>query len=223
MVELAVYDMDRTITRHGTYTPFLLFWAWHRAPWRLLLVLFAALFGLAYVVGLISRGRLKEINQSLLMGRRVSREKLQPIVEAYARRVIESNAYSEALAQIASDRVAGRRVLLATASYAFYVEPIAKRLGISDIVATRSVWDEHGRLVAKIDGENCYGPVKLRMIQEHLATVGLDRSQVRARFYSDHASDLPVFEWADERFAVHASAALRMAAQQRGWPMIDWH
>lgn len=223
MIELAIYDMDRTITRHGTYTPFLLFYAWHRAPWRLLLIPIAAIFGLCYLLGLFSRGRLKELNQSLLMGTRVARERLAPIVEAYATRVLERNAYADALAQIASDRVAGRRVILATASYSFYVEAIAKRLGIADIVATRSHCDARGRVMARIDGENCYGQAKLVMVKDYIERLGLERSRLRIRFYSDHVSDLPVFEWSDERFAVNASPPLRLVARQRGWQMIDWH
>ena len=38
MSDLAIYDMDRTVTRHATYTPFLLHCATRRAPWRLLLL-----------------------------------------------------------------------------------------------------------------------------------------------------------------------------------------
>ena len=41
--DLAIYDMDRTITRHATYTPFLLHCAARRAPWRLLLLPFVIL------------------------------------------------------------------------------------------------------------------------------------------------------------------------------------
>ena len=36
--DLAIYDMDRTVTRRATYTPFLLHCAMRRAPWRLLLL-----------------------------------------------------------------------------------------------------------------------------------------------------------------------------------------
>ena len=36
MSDLAIYDMDRTVTRRATYTPFLLHCALRRAPWRLL-------------------------------------------------------------------------------------------------------------------------------------------------------------------------------------------
>jgi len=67
MTDFAIYDMDRTITRHATYTPFLLHCAVKRAPWRLLLLPFVILSMLAYAAKLIDRGRLKEINQRLLL------------------------------------------------------------------------------------------------------------------------------------------------------------
>ena len=38
MSDLAIYDMDRTVTKRPTYTPFLLHCAIRRAPWRLLLL-----------------------------------------------------------------------------------------------------------------------------------------------------------------------------------------
>ena len=44
MTDLAIYDMDRTVTRHATYTPFLLHCALRRAPWRLLFLPFVDRF-----------------------------------------------------------------------------------------------------------------------------------------------------------------------------------
>lgn len=223
MVELAIYDMDRTITRAGTYTPWLLFWAWHRAPWRLLLLPFAGLAGLAYAAKLITRARLKEINQTLLMGYRTDPARVAPMAEAYAKRVMVGGVYPDALAQIACDKAAGRRVILATASYAFYVEALAKRFGIAEVIATKSERDGRGRILARIDTHNCYGESKLAMVKDYFDAMSIDRSRVRVRFYSDHFSDRPVFDWSDEPIAVNASAALRAHARQHGWQMIDWH
>ena len=58
MTDLAIYDMDRTVTRRATYTPFLLHCAARRAPWRLLLIPLVMLSMLGYIAKLIDRGRL---------------------------------------------------------------------------------------------------------------------------------------------------------------------
>ena len=60
MHRLAIYDMDRTVTRHATWTPFLLHCAVRRAPWRLVFLPIVALSMLAYVLRLIDRGKLKD-------------------------------------------------------------------------------------------------------------------------------------------------------------------
>lgn len=220
--ELAIYDLDRTITRAGTYTPFLLFWAARRAPWRLLLAPAALACMAAYAAKRISRKRLKELMHLLLMGPRTSKEDLEPAVEAFARRIVDKGVYPEAKAAIAADRAKGRRVVLATAAYGFYAEAIARMLGISDVVATRARRDASGALLAKVEGENCYGTAKLAMIEDFLKEAGIDRARTRIRFYSDHASDLPVFAWADEPVAVNAASGLKMIAVQKGWPLLDW-
>jgi len=222
MSDLAIYDMDRTVTRHATYTPFLLHCAVRRAPWRLLFLPIVLLSMIAYALRLIDRARLKEINQSLLLGRHISRDELAPLTAGFAERVWQLNTLPGALRQIEEDRTAGRRLVLATASYRLYVEAIAARLRFDDVIATNSIIGLDARVTAKIDGENCYGPAKLRMIEAWFAAEGIDRSRVRVRFYSDHASDAPVMEWADEPFAANPSAKMRALAAKRGWPVIDW-
>ncbi|WP_076073215.1 HAD family hydrolase [Sphingomonas montana] len=222
MTELAIYDMDRTITRTGTYTPFLIHAALRLAPWRLLLVPFVPLAMLTYVAGIIDRKRLKEVNQRLLLGGGVSPAKLAPVTASFADAVMRTNIHPGALRQIAEDRAAGRRLVLATASYRLYVSAIAERLGFDDVIATGTMHGLDDRILPKVDGENCYGPAKLRMIEAWLGTQQLARGDVRVRFYSDHVSDGCVLDWADAPFAVNASAKLRVMAGQKGWPLLDW-
>ncbi|MEH3105821.1 MAG: HAD-IB family hydrolase [Sphingomonas fennica] len=222
MTELAIYDMDRTITRTGTYTPFLIHAARALAPWRLALSPLVVLAMAAYGTRLISRKRLKEVNQALLLGGSVSRAALAPVAASFADAVMRGNVLPGALARIAADRAAGRRLVLATASYRLYVEAIAERLGFDDVIATNSVAGVGDRLMARIDGVNCYGPDKLRMIEAWLRTVGLDRNAIRILFYSDHASDAPVMEWADEAYAANPSPKMRALAEVRGWPVLDF-
>ncbi|WP_404710868.1 HAD family hydrolase [Sphingomonas sp. MMS24-J13] len=219
---LAIYDMDRTVTRTGTYTPFLLHAAKALAPWRLAFAPVVPFVMAAYAAKLIDRRRLKEINQRLLIGGRIPRRKLAPVTEDFADLILKTNIHPGALRQIAEDKAAGRRLILATASYRFYVEPIARRLGFDDVIATGSVAGLDDIIHARIDGENNYGPAKLRLIEAWLKAEQIDRAAVHIRFYSDHASDAPVLEWADEPFAVNPSAGLKRLAAQRGWRVVDW-
>ena len=222
MSDLAIYDMDRTVTRRATYTPFLLHCAARRAPWRLLLLPVVVASMLAYVAKLIDRGRLKEINHRLLLGRRIHPRDLQPLVQSFAERQVATNIRPGALSAIARDRAEGRRIVMATASYRFYAAAIAERLGFDDVIGTGSITGLDDVLHARIDGENCYGAAKMRMVADWVDRSGLRGKHGHVRFYSDHASDAPVFEWADEPVAVNPHARLAKLAADRGWRVEDW-
>jgi HAD superfamily hydrolase (TIGR01490 family) len=222
MTDLAIYDMDRTVTKRATYTPFLLHCAVRRSPWRLLFLPAVLLSMLAYALRLIDRGRLKEINHHLLLGGRVHPRELQPLVDSFAEQQVAQNIRSGARKAIARDKTEGRRVILATASYRLYADAIAERLGFDDVIGTGSVFGLDDRVHAKIAGENCYGPAKMRMISAWVEKSGLKGAHGHVRFYSDHVSDQPVFEWADEPVAVNPHRKLRRLAEQRGWTIADW-
>jgi HAD superfamily hydrolase (TIGR01490 family) len=219
---IAIYDMDRTITRRATYTPFLIHAAVRMAPWRLLLFPFVLLAMLAYGARLIDRGRLKEWNHALLIGRGVSPERLDPVVESFAERQLATNIMPGARAALAADKAAGRRLVMATASYRLYAAEIARRLGFDDVIATESRVDSQGRILARIDGRNCYGIAKLDMIEAWLQREGLEREAVHIRFYSDHVSDAPVHHWSDEPVAANAHDRLVRLAEAEGWEVLDW-
>jgi HAD superfamily hydrolase (TIGR01490 family) len=220
MTDFAIYDMDRTVTQRATFTPFLIHCALRRAPWRLVLLPFVIASMLAYVLKFIDRGRLKEINHRLLIGHKRHPHELKPLIETFAEKMLASNVRPGARAAIAHDKSEGRRVVMATASYRFYAREIAERLGFDDCIGTNSILGLDERVHAKIDGQNCYGPAKLKMVKEWLASSGLERGHVR--FYSDHASDAPVFEWADEPVAVNPHDRLQRLAIERGWRQEDW-
>jgi len=222
MSDLAIYDMDRTVTKRPTYTPFLLHCALRGAPWRLLFMPIVAMSMAAYVLRLIDRAKLKEVNHHLLLGARIHPRELQPLVESFADAQIATNIRPGARRAIARDKEERRRVVLATASYRLYADAIAERLGFDDVIGTGSIIGLDERVHARIAGENCYGPAKLRMIADWVEKSGLKGVHGHVRFYSDHVSDQPAFEWADEPVAVNPHRKLRQLAQQRGWAIEDW-
>ncbi len=222
MTKLAIYDMDRTITVRGTYTPFLFHMLFARAPWRLVFMPLLPFGFIGYGLKLISRKGLKTYNQRLLLGSKPNVAKLEPHIERYADKVMQANSYAKAIAQVEADRAEGRKLVLATASYELYVNAIAKRLGFDDVIATRLKIDEQGQVLPEIIGENCYDIAKLDRIKSFLDEQGLAREAIHIRAYSDHVSDAPMLEFADEAIATTPSLPLRHLAKKRGWKILDW-
>ncbi|WP_428682936.1 HAD family hydrolase [Sphingopyxis sp.] len=220
---VAMYDMDRTITRSGTYSGFLMHVARRRQQWRLLLLPLVGLAGAGYALRLIDRSRLKAINLRLLVGKRFRRSEIAPLAESYADKVIARGLHAAALEQIAADRAAGYRLLLATASFHLYVDAIARRLGIDDVLATRlDEPDGADHVHARLAGDNCYGEAKFARISDWLAANEITRDQAHVRAYSDHVSDHPMLHFADEAVATTPSRKLKLLAPTMGWQVVDW-
>jgi HAD superfamily phosphoserine phosphatase-like hydrolase len=158
----------------------------------------------------------------LLIGPKIHPRLLKPLVDSFADGQVGTNIRPGARQAIARDKAEGRRLILATASYRLYAEAIAERLGFDDTIGTGAIIGLDERVHAKILGENCYGPAKLRMIAEWVEKSGLIGQHGHVRFYSDHASDQPAFEWADEPVAVNPHARLARLAAARGWQVEDW-
>lgn len=221
MTGLAIYDLDRTLTRWPTYSLFLLAAAVRHAPHRLLLVPVLAIAMLLHKLGLIGRACLKDFMQRSMLGQTVDHRHMSAMSERFVGRLLRDGLHRAGIEQIERDRAEGRRLILATAAPDYYAEMIAERLRFDAAISTRCGTDDAGR-IGGIDGANCYGPDKLRAIQAWMRAHDLAREDLHIRFYSDDRSDLPTFEWADEPVVVNAKPRFAVAARRRGWAVTNW-
>lgn len=219
---LAIYDMDKTITRQPTWTPFLAFAMRGRARWRLALMPAAAIAGLAYVAKLIDRAKLKQTTQWLVMGGSTAATRVDELSAAFADHIVATGVLDAARKRIAADKAEGYRLVMATASYAFYARAIAERLGFDAVIATDHLGQDLDYVRARIAGDNCYDAAKLRMITDWMAGEGIPREAAHIRAYSDHVSDAPMLQFADEPYAANPHKPLAELAGERGWPRVDW-
>ena len=220
MQRIAIYDLDKTITRRATFGPFLVYAVPRYRPWRILLCPLMVFTLAGFALKMLDRGRLKELNLGLMLGWQIDAGALSAISARFAGRMLARNVFRPALDRIDADRADGYRIVIASASYAFYVSNIARLLG-TDVIATRTM--TIGTAVSpRIDGENCYGEAKLAMIRDWMAHAGIARDTTHIRFYSDHASDAPSLAWADEGFAANPHGRLRALAKAQGWSILDW-
>jgi HAD superfamily hydrolase (TIGR01490 family) len=219
---LAIYDMDKTVTRRATYNGFLLHMAFNKSPWRLLLAPFLPVGLVLYALKIWDRAQLKQFSQILLIGRRVPKAQFAKYLESHADMVVGKNVYPQLLARVAQEKAAGYRHVMATASYRLYVEAIAKRLGFDDVIATDLSTDSSGHVLARIDGHNCHDVAKLELVKRWMDRHGLARATCHIRAYSDHVSDAPLLNYADEPFATNPHGPLARLAKKKGWPILDW-
>lgn len=218
---LSIFDLDRTLTVSDSWSSFLLFAARRHAPWRLAFTPLVVVLMAADKAQLFSRKGLKQAMQRLMLGSTVDHDVVTDLGRAYAEQSLERNIHADAIASIVAERAAGRRVVIASAAHRFYLEAIAERLGVTDVVGTASIW--RGRaLTPRIAGADCYGTDKPRMLELWLAGQKIDRADVHIRFFSGDPSDLPTFEWSDEAVAVNPPRQLLDLALRRGWTVYDW-
>lgn len=221
-MNIAIYDLDKTITRRPTFTHFLLYYARQTAPLRLfgLPLWIIALIG--YRIGLYGRKPLKQFGISMFMGRYLDAATLAKVVINFVSEAVLTDIQPGAAKSIENDRSQNQKLLIATAAPAFYANKIGELMGFDAVVATRHILRQDGRICHLIDGENCYGFEKLTMVKTWLDAEGLKREACYISVYSDHASDAPLMDWADAAYLVNPSEKLRKLAAQKNWQVRDF-
>jgi phosphatidylglycerophosphatase C len=223
MQQIAIYDLDRTLLRKPTFTPFLLFAARRTVPWRLLLLPIWILAMIGYRLGFYGRKPLKQFGFRLLVGSSLPDKKFMPVIAEFARLRIARDYGPAAQKSVQENRQSGARIVIATAAPEIYAREIGRQMGIDDVIAT-----QHMRMagspgyLARFDGENCYGTEKLRRIELWFKEQKLQRQDCIITSYSDHPSDAPMLDWSDQAVLVTRSVKLGQAAHKNGWAVLDF-
>jgi len=213
----AIFDLDKTITRQGTWSRFVRYATGGGVGfWGKLPVVGAQ--ALAYKAGFASRASVKERSISVYLEGQ-SRETLQAKADAFVARDVAEGLRKEARAVIEAHRVAGDRLVIASAAVDLICGAMARELGFDGVICTRMDWGTDGVLQNRLDGENCYGEEKLRRVEAFFEG---QRPPGPIVFYSDHHTDLPCLNWADRGVAVNPSARLRALAPKNDVEIVDW-
>jgi HAD superfamily hydrolase (TIGR01490 family) len=141
---------------------------------------------------------------------------VREIVADTLHNVVEPLVYDEAVSLIEEHRLAGRDVIVVSASGAEVVEPIAAMLGADRVIATRMEIVD-GRYSGEIE-YYAYAEEKARAILELAERLGYDLEDSYA--YSDSITDVPMLEAVGHGYAVNPDRELRRSAAAHDWPVL---
>lgn len=211
-----IFDLDNTITCNDTYLHFLLSFL-KQNPSRLLRCWSLPLALICFKIKIRDNTWLKKKFLGAIAGG-TSKNKIEAFSTQFIKAVVEQKVRGKALQEIQHHKQSGHRLILATASFDFYVEELGSRLGFDTVLCTKSVWDNN-LLQAEISGDNCYGMSKLNKVIYYVES-NFDIAYTIA--YSDHHSDIPLLDWADEAIAINPTNKLRELATQKKYKIINW-
>ncbi len=160
--------------------------------------------------------KLREFMSQMIAGWDVAT--VREIVAETLHLVVDPIVYAEAVTLIAEHQLAGRDVVIVSASGTELVEPIGQMLGADLVVASRlEIVD--GQYTGEID-YYAYGTEKARAITELAKSKGYDLAHCYG--YSDSVTDVPMLEVVGHPFAVNPDKDLRREASARGWQVLEF-
>lgn len=212
------FDLDKTIIKKDSLVPFIIFYVSKR-PLRIFYFLFILLCALLYKIKIIGNQKIKEIVSGIFKNESVSN--MSELALMFVEKYIPSLYYQNAIEAIGNHKKKGDRIIMVTASYLFYAEHIAKKLGFDKCIASE-LW-RHGHIyTGRLYGKNCHGIEK----RHRLLSEGFRENEGAASFaYSDSHSDLPLFKFAAAKICVNPDDKLYKYAKahfSEGYNIVRW-
>lgn len=109
-------------------------------------------------------------------------------------------------------------LLIITATNLFITAPIAKELGIENILATEPEIINN-KYTGKVFGTPCFREGKVERLTDWLKATGGNLAD--SCFYSDSHNDLPLLEMVKKPIAVDPDETLLSHAEMKGWDIIS--
>ena len=214
---IAIFDLDGTVTRYDTYVDFLLY-CLRQKPLRLLTLPALTSYLLVHKAGFKSNHWLKARYLEAVAGG-MTRTELEDLCKLFVARTLAKNIKQPALDELSRLRGEGYTLVLATASFGFYVRSLATELGFDEVLCTEALFDDTDKLTGKLDGENCIGSEKARRISVLSSERGWADIELG---YSDSKVDLPMLEMVGRALVIDPKPATEKVAASKGFEVLRW-
>ncbi len=147
-----------------------------------------------------------------------SEDRLIVLAEELFEDVIKPNIYPRAKALIEDSKRAGIRQVLISGALDFTMRPLAKYLGVDDLISNKLEFVDH-YATGKLEKPFVAGATKADIMRSYAKAHSVDLAESWA--YTDSFSDYPMLAVVGHPTACNPDFRLRSLARSYDWPVLD--
>jgi putative phosphoserine phosphatase/1-acylglycerol-3-phosphate O-acyltransferase len=158
------------------------------------------------------------IGKGARMLRGSSLDDVDELAERLFEQKIMGRIYPEMRELVRAHMARGHTVVLSSSALTVQVEPVARFLGIENVLSNKFETDEDGCITGEVLRPILWGPGKARAVQAFAAKNGVDLS--KSYFYADGDEDVALMYLVGNPRPTNPAGKLAAVAAKRGWPVL---
>ena len=131
---------------------------------------------------------------------------------------IVSRIYPEMRDIVRAHMARGHTVVLSSSALTVQVDPVARFLGIQNVLSNKFETDDDGLITGEVVRPIIWGPGKARAVQEFAGANNVDLS--RSYFYADGDEDVALMYLVGNPRPTNPAGKMAAVAAKRGWPVL---
>ncbi|OCB37258.1 transferase [Mycobacterium malmoense] len=175
--------------------------------------------GLSHTLGRIEFEDLIGKAAAALAGRLL--DDLEEIGERLFVQRIESRIYPEMRELVRAHVARGHTVVLSSSALTIQVNPVARFLGISNMLTNKFETTDDGILTGGVQKPILWGPGKAAAVQRFAAENGIDLKD--SYFYADGDEDVALMYLVGNPRPTNPEGKMAAVAKRRGWPILRFN
>lgn len=133
---------------------------------------------------------------------------------------VQGRIYPEMRALVRAHMARGHTVVLSSSALTVQVEPVARFLGIDNVLSNQFETDDDGLITGEVRTPIIWGSGKARAVQAFSAKNGVDLT--KSYFYADGDEDVALMYLVGNPRPTNPAGKLRAVAVKRGWPILKF-
>jgi putative phosphoserine phosphatase / 1-acylglycerol-3-phosphate O-acyltransferase len=158
------------------------------------------------------------IGKGARMMRGSSLDDIDELAERLFAQKIIGRIYPEMREMVRAHMARGHTVVLSSSALTVQVEPVARFLGIDNVLSNKFETDDDGRITGEVQRPIIWGPGKARAVQEFAAEHDIDLAE--SYFYADGDEDVALMYLVGNPRPTNPEGKLAAVAAKRGWPIL---